>query len=264
MEQAFEKFCDKSTKIYTTPVQTSACEAFTNLRTAENDAERMQMSDKNYLSLMGCILWPVVMTRPDCAYYASYLCQFMSDPTIECWYAAIALLSYMYGTRKLGLMYRRMNKVNLSLYCDSSYGSSPKPMFGYVVFANGTPISWTAKKQKIVPQSSCEAETAALCAGCKNLVFIYNLLHELGTSVQLPMDTHTDNDATRLSAINPGTTARTKHYEIWMRYCRELYLKLMITINWVPTKEQIADLFTKPLDKTTFLYLRSLLMSEQR
>ena len=46
-----------------------------------------------------------------------------------------------------------------------------------------------------------------------------------------------------------------------MRYCRELYLKLMIGINWVPTKEQIADLFTKPLDKTTFLYLRTLLMS---
>ena len=35
----------------------------------------------------------------------------------------------------------------------------------------------------------------------------------------------------------------------------------MIGINWVPTKEQIADLFTKPLDKTTFLYLRTLLMS---
>ena len=77
----------------------------------------------------------------------------------------------------------------------------------------------------------------------------------------MPMQTLTDNDATRLAAINPGTTARTKHYDIWLRYCRELYLKLMITIDWVPTKEQIADLFTKPLDKTTFLYLRSLLMS---
>ena len=53
----------------------------------------------------------------------------------------------------------------------------------------------------------------------------------------------------------------TKHYEIWMQYARELYLNLIININWVPTKEQIADLFTKPLDKTTFLYLRSLLMS---
>ena len=65
----------------------------------------------------------------------------------------------------------------------------------------------------------------------------------------------------RTCSQHPGTTARTRHYELWMRYCRELYLNLMIGINWVPTKEQIADLFTKPLDKTTFLYLRTLLMS---
>ena len=49
--------------------------------------------------------------------------------------------------------------------------------------------------------------------------------------------------------------------QIWMQYARELYLNLIININWIPTKEQIADLFTKPLDKTTFLCLRSLLMS---
>ena len=188
----------------------------------------------------------------------------MADPTIACWEAAIALLSYMYATRHLGILYKRCKNVRLSLYCDSSYNSVPKPMYGYVIFANGAPVSWAAKKQKIVPQSSCEAETAALCAGCKNLVFVKNLLSELGANVTLPMDTYTDNDAARLSTINPGTTARTKHYEIWMRYCRELYLKLVITVNWVPTKEQIADLFTKPLDKTTFLYLRSLLMTEQR
>ena len=87
------------------------------------------------------------------------------------------------------------------------------------------------------------------------------MLSELGATVELPMQTHTDNDAARLSTINPGTNARTKHYEICLRYCRELYLNLVIVVNWVPTKEQIADLFTKPLDKTTFLYLRSLLMS---
>ena len=121
-----------------------------------------------------------------------------------------------------------------------------------------------AKKQKIVPQSSCEAETYALNAGCRALIFIKNLLAELNTTVELPMATHTDNDAARLTAINPGTTARTKHFESWLRYVRELYLNLVITVNWVPTKEQIADLFTKPLDKTTFLYLRSLLMTEQR
>ena len=200
------------------------------------------------------------MTRPDCAFYAGFLCQFMSDPTIDCWNAAIALLSYMYNTRTLGLLYKRCGHVRLSVYCDSSYGASPKPMYGYVVFANGTPVSWSAKKQKIVPQSSCEAETAALCAGCKNLVFIRNLLSELGATVELPMQTHTDNDAARLSTINPGTTARTKHYEIWLRYCRELYLNLVIAVNWVPTKEQIADLFTKPLDRATFWTLLAQIM----
>ena len=93
------------------------------------------------------------------------------------------------------------------------------------------------------------------------MMFVKNMLAVLRMTVELPIQTHTDNDATRLTAINPGTTARTKHYEIWMRYCRELYLNLVIEVNWVPTKEQIADLLTKPLDKTTFLSLRALLMT---
>ena len=46
-----------------------------------------------------------------------------------------------------------------------------------------------------------------------------------------------------------------------MAYVRELYLDLMIAVNWVPTKEQIAGLLTKPLDKTTFLSQRTLLMT---
>ena len=132
----------------------------------------------------------------------------MSDPTIDAWNAAITLLSYSTTHGRWGL-YERRDEVELSLYSDSSYGE-PKPMYGSVVFANGTPISWMSKKQKIVPQSSCEAETAALCAGCKVLVFIYNLLKELGTTVKLPMQTHTDNHATRLSTISPGTAAHTR------------------------------------------------------
>ena len=219
------------------------------------------MSDKPYLSLMGSILWAVVMTRPDCAYYASFLCQFMADPTVECWHAAIALLSYMYNSRNLGLLYKRCGQVCITLYSDSSYGSVPKPAYGYVVFGNGTPLSWASKKEKIVPQSSSEAETYALNAGCKTLMFVKNMLAVLGMTVELRIQTHTDNDATRLTAINPGTTARTKHYHIWMAYVRELYLDLIIAVNWVPTKEQIADLLTKPLDKTMFLSLHTLLMT---
>lgn len=220
------------------------------------------MSDKSYLSLLGTILWPLIMTRPDAMHYGSFLCQFMSDPTIECWSSAIALLSYLYGTRKLGLLFRRAENLTLKLFADSSYGKHPKPMAGHCVFMNGTPVAWLAKKLKIVPLSSCEAETAALCVGCKALKFCQNFLCELGSIATVPMIVYTDSDAARLVIVNPGTTARTKHYESWMQYCRELYLKHVIGIEWIASMYQTADIFTKPLDKTTFLRHRAQLMFE--
>ena len=51
------------------------------------------------------------------------------------------------------------------------------------------------------------------------------------------MIVYTDSDAARLVIVNPGTTARTKHYESWMQYCRELYLKpVSYTHLTLPTK----------------------------
>ena len=38
----------------------------------------------------------------------------------------IALLSYLYSTRTLGILYKRCGSMCLSLYCDSSYGSVPE------------------------------------------------------------------------------------------------------------------------------------------
>ena len=43
-------------------------------------------------------------------------------------------------------------------------------------------------------------------------------------------------------------------------YCRELKLRLLIEIFWIPTADMIADIFTKCVDKTTFLRLRSKLV----
>ena len=47
-----------------------------------------------------------------------------------------------------------------------------------------------------------------------------------------------------------------------MQYCRELYLKHVIGIEWIASMYQTADIFTKPLDKTTFLRHRAQLMFE--
>ena len=70
------------------------------------------------------------------------------------------------------------------------------------------------------------------------------------------------NEATKETIEKPGVTARTKHFETWMQYCRERVLALEIVMQWIPTSDMLADIFTKCLDKTTFLKLRDVLLTE--
>ena len=125
---------------------------------------------------------------------------------------------------------------------------------------NGTALSWSARKLRLVPQSSTEAETASLCNACKAMMFVRNMFDFMLSTLELPIHCFTDNEGTRLGVRNPGATQRTKHYELYLHYSRKLFLDKIIEVNWVGTNDMIADIMTKPLDKTTFLKLRNLLV----
>ena len=63
-----------------------------------------------------------------------------------------------------------------------------------------------------------------------------------------------------LSAINisknPVQHSRTKHIDIRHHFIRDLVEHSIVTLEHLPTKNQLADLFTKPLDKERFKTLR--------
>jgi hypothetical protein len=56
-------------------------------------------------------------------------------------------------------------------------------------------------------------------------------------------------------ANNPEYYSRTKHIDIQYHFVREKILEGIIDLNCIPTKEQIADIFTKALCIPTFDYL---------
>ena len=62
------------------------------------------------------------------------------------------------------------------------------------------------------------------------------------------------------SAINISKNlmmhSKTKHIAIKYHFLRELVQEKEVRLEYVNTKEQIADIFTKPLPKDEFLYLR--------
>ena len=76
-----------------------------------------------------------------------------------------------------------------------------------------------------------------------------------------PVPCITDNKAAYDVIRNPGATKRTMHFARWMHYARELCLLNRIRMFLVGTDAMVADIFTKPLDKTAFLRCRDYLMA---
>jgi hypothetical protein len=66
-----------------------------------------------------------------------------------------------------------------------------------------------------------------------------------------------DNESVLKIAYNPCEHSRTKHINIWHYFLRYHAIKGDIVISHVGTNDQLADIFTKPLDERIFYELRS-------
>jgi hypothetical protein len=65
-----------------------------------------------------------------------------------------------------------------------------------------------------------------------------------------------DNESAIKIAHNPVQHSKTKHITIRHHFNREHVTRGDIDLCFVGTQDQLADIFTKPLDETTFWILR--------
>ena len=65
-----------------------------------------------------------------------------------------------------------------------------------------------------------------------------------------------DNTSAINLSKNPIHHSRTKHIEIRHHFIRDHVLRGDVALEYINTKEQIADIFTKPLDKDQFGRIR--------
>ena len=81
-------------------------------------------------------------------------------------------------------------------------------------------------------------------------------LQDIKVVFEEPTVIHCDNTSAISLSKNPVQHSKAKHIPIKYHYLREQATSKNISLDYIPTQEQMVDIFTKPLNKDMFEHLR--------
>ena len=221
-----------------------------------------QIAKLPYRSLVGCLLYLSIGTRPDISYSVQQLSQFLDCYTYAHWNAALRVVRYLSGTREYKLHLGGNNPISLLGFTDSDWANcldTRRSVGGHAYTLGSGVISWQVRKQKTVAASSCEAEYVAAFEACKEAIWLRTLLSAVGHSSKTPTTILCDNNAAINLSEDPLLHDRVKHIDIKHHFLRERVQSNEITLSYINTYDNIADIFTKALDTRKFTRFRGFL-----
>ena len=221
------------------------------------------ITQEPYRSLIGSLMYMMTCTRPDLAVPVSQLAQFMAQPSPTHWQAAKRVVRHLKGTADLGLTFPSTQHPDfsnlISAYCDSDWARDPndrKSFTGYVIFLEGSLISWKCKKQASVALSTAEAEYMALAMTATEVIWLRQLLSDIGFPQTTPSTIFCDNQSTIHLASTEVVSPKSKHIAIRYHFIKEQVSSGTIALKYIPTGDNLADFMTKPLEGSRFLNFR--------
>lgn len=159
-----------------------------------------------------------------------------------------------------GILLNNSQDFTLQAYSDSDWAACPttrKSVTGFYITMGGSPISWKSKKQPTVSLSSAEAEYRALRKLVAEITWLVRLLADLGAPVSSPVPIHCNSQSAISIAKNPVAHERTKHIELDCHFVREKLATGLISLHYVHTGSQLADILTKTLSGVHHQFLLS-------
>ncbi|XP_019177709.1 PREDICTED: uncharacterized protein LOC109172914 [Ipomoea nil] len=202
-----------------------------------------------YRLIVGALQY-LTITRPDLSYASNHLCQFMHSPSVDHWGLVKCVLRYIKVTLNYGLRLSPSSSVAIHAFSDSDWAGCQidrTNTSGYAVYLGSNLISWLSRKQRTVACLFIEAEYKALPDVSAEVTWVVSLLRELGLHSGQPSTLWCDNLGEIYLCANPVFHARTKHVEIDYHFVRDKVASGDFIVNFVSTKHQLADIFTKPL-----------------
>ena len=223
-----------------------------NNMSPKTDSEKRAMNDKPYRPILGSIMWGQLATRPDLSFSVSLLARFQSNPGIDHWNALMHVIGYIKNTMDHGLTYHRDYEISPNAFVDADYGGckdTRRSTSGYVFMMAGGAVAWSSKRQATVALSTVEAEYVAMSRCAQQMVWMQSWLDEVAIEHSLPGLIKGDNRGAIALTKNTKDHGKVKHIDIRHHYIRDLVKSGNITMEQVPSADNLADLFTKPLPR---------------
>jgi hypothetical protein len=211
---------------------------------------------KIYQSKVGSLNFGSNQTRPDIAFATGYVARYASNPNQAHMDAVDRIFAYLKSDPGKGIIYSDKYGLQVMGFVDSDFAGcedSRKSTTGWVFTLAGGPISWSSQRQKTVATSTMDAEYIACAEAAKEAVWIRNFINDLRIpgihidTVPLYIDS---NSALKLTR-NPEFHNKSKHIDVKHHFVREKVEEGLINTQRVNTKDNLADVFTKALPRST-------------
>ncbi|GJZ83340.1 retrovirus-related pol polyprotein from transposon TNT 1-94 [Tanacetum coccineum] len=196
------------------------------------DLAGKSVNDTSYRGMIGSLMY-LTATRPDIQFSIVLCARYQSNPKESHLIAVKRILRYLKGTLSIGMYYPNCSVFDLKGYSDSDYAS----------------CNMDRKR------TSAEAEYIAVVGCCASVLWIKGQLSDYDIHYKM-VPIFCDNTSAIAISNNLVFYSRTKRIDISYHFIRDHILKGDIELHFIPTKYQLADIFTKPLDKPTFTRLK--------
>ncbi|KAE8975490.1 hypothetical protein PF011_g24445 [Phytophthora fragariae] len=255
-ESIIKKVGQENAKPCLTPLEPGV--QLTKADEPQTEEDKAKMKSKPYRSLVGSLMYLSCGTRPDISVAVAKLSRFLENPGEKHWDAGIKVVRYLLKTKDVGIVYDGLLGTQLEAYSDADWAGNwddRRSVSGMLLMLCGAPVVWRSSFQKTVALSSTEAEYMALSDCVKECVWMRRLIKDIGAEQVGATVIYEDNQGAMALAKNVGYQAGTKHIDIRYHFIRDKAVSNEVKLEYVDTKNQLADFMTKGLSSKTLRYL---------
>ncbi|GJS02584.1 retrovirus-related pol polyprotein from transposon TNT 1-94 [Tanacetum coccineum] len=201
-------------------------------------------------SIVGSLQY-LAITRPDVSFAVNKLSQFMHAPTQLHLQALKRVLRYLKGTIHHGLFLNRKSAITLTAFSDSNWGGikdNGRSTTAYILYLGSNIISLGDQPDRICLRFIYRSEYKALAKySSAEMMWVQNLLHELGISLHETPTLFCDNTGATYLCANPVYHSCMKHVA---HFVRERVSEGSLRVLHISSKDQLVDMLTKPLGRS--------------